>query len=93
MTTSIAYPGAKTIPGSPTAKVASAAAVITLAAAISASALVAGIATGSALDSPAEPQAPVVATVTTQAEPVTRPMTTTSSGLGMGGPAAPLEAN
>lgn len=52
MTTSVAYPGARTQPGSPAAKTAAAAAVIALSTAIAGAALVAGIATGSTVEAP-----------------------------------------
>lgn len=60
MTTQITYPGPTTPSGSPIAQTSAAAAVIALAAAIAGTALLGGIATGSAIEAPAEPSTGIV---------------------------------
>ena len=76
MSTSIHH-GPRAYQGSPTAKASTAAVVVALATAVAGSALVAGIATGSALESP-EPRPGVVVTVTTETAPRTPTLTTSS---------------
>lgn len=90
MSTSIVYGETRAAPGSPAAKTSSAAAVIALATAIAGTALVGGIATGSAIEAPAEPRA---VTVTQPGDPTTPPITATSADIGRDGPAIPLQAN